>query len=573
MTDGATSAEQALRHRVAMEQLISRISRRFMELPPEEADRAIDEALAGIGAFAGVDRTYVFRVYDEPAVVSNTHEWCAPGIEPEIDNLQELPQEMYEGWMGILREQRHIHIPLVSALQDEMAAERELLASQSIQSLLSVGMFAEKSLFGFIGLDSVKTPCTWSDEDIALLEAAAAIVTAAMVRQANHVALREQERRLQQAQKLEAVGRLAGGVAHDFNNLLTVINGHAELLMAGTEGDSALRADLRAVLEAGRAAARLSSQLLAFGRRQVVVRKVFDPNVVIEEVAPVIRRLVGDTVRFVFTPGPDAGRIKADEGQFEQMLVNLALNAREAMSDGGTIRVSTERVALGGEGCARRDGLVPGAHLCLRFADEGAGMDEEQLAHVFEPFYTTKQSGQGVGLGLATVYGSVRQGGGAIEVSSELGKGSTFTIWFPLAQDPLVAESTRRSARVEGDGETVLVVEDDPAVRRIASRILSAAHFRTVEADSGEEALALFGKDPAAFDLLLTDVVMPGLDGRELSRRVLAERPELPVAFMSGYTDDELRRETLESDTMCFLQKPFSAGQLVGALRGLLSPR
>ena len=378
------------------------------------------------------------------------------------------------------------------------------------------------------------------------------------------------EDHLRQAQKMEALGRLAGGVAHDFNNLLTVITGSSHLLLRRLGKDDAGREKAQRIKDAGERGAMLTRQLLAFSRQQVLEPRVLDLNAMVAGMEELLSPLVGEDVSLVTALSRVPVHVRADPGQIEQIIMNLITNAKDALAGGGQITISTR---LGGRETAVLVGeraTTPGPYAALEISDTGCGMDAATKARLFEPFFTTKERGKGTGLGLATVYGIVQQSGGSIAVSSEPGRGSTFTIYLPQVTGPPAAASASPSAaRIQGS-ETVLLVEDEPDVRMLAREALEEAGFRLLEAQQGVEALALAKKHRGAIHLLLTDVVMPEMGGPELADRMAAAYPEMKVLFMSGYADSTIRRRGVLKSRMALLSKPFSPDALVRKVREVL---
>ncbi len=393
-------------------------------------------------------------------------------------------------------------------------------------------------------------------------------------RAAQEAALRESETRLRQAQRMEAVGQLAGGIAHDFNNLLTVIAGGTAFALESPGLDPAARAELAAVDEAAGRAARLTRQLLAFSRQQVLQPEVLDLNRVVAGVEPMLRRLIGEDIAILTIPGSSLRPVLADPGQLEQVLVNLAVNARDSMPDGGRLVIETANVDVTPEAAVRRGaGIAPGPYVRLTVHDTGVGMDEATVARVFEPFFTTKAPGKGTGLGLSTVYGIVVQSGGHVRVTSAPGQGATFSVDLPAAEPAATVaapEAAPPAPAPRGRGETVLLVEDEVAVRRIVRRILSQSGYTVIEAADGRAALAAAAAHAAPIDLVLTDVVMPEMSGRAFAEQVGARHPGTRVLFMSGYTDDEMLRRGFLVPSSSFLQKPFTAERLLDAVRRTL---
>jgi two-component system cell cycle sensor histidine kinase/response regulator CckA len=383
-------------------------------------------------------------------------------------------------------------------------------------------------------------------------------------------ALRHAEEQLRQAQKMEAVGRLAGGVAHDFNNLLTAILGSTELLLSGLEPASPLRQDAAEIKKAAERAAGLTRQLLAYSRRQVLQPEVLDLNRVVADMDRMLRRLIGEDVELVTTLAPDLGAVRADRGQLEQVLVNLVLNARDAMPRGGKLTLETTNTELDPGYVEDHTGAKAGPHVLLAVTDTGAGMDPETAAHLFEPFFTTKEVGKGTGLGLATVYGIVKQSDGYIMVYSEPGHGTTFKIYLPrvAAAEPAPPPALRPT--VTRGSETVLVVEDEEAVRSLSRRALEAGGYTVLAAADGADAVRLVERYGGPIHLVLTDVVMPGMSGRELADRLVQRRPGLRVLYMSGYPGDAIvHRGALDPGT-AFLQKPFMPDDLTRKVREVL---
>lgn len=381
---------------------------------------------------------------------------------------------------------------------------------------------------------------------------------------------RQLEEQFRQAQKMEAVGRLAGGIAHDFNNMLTVISSYSELLLLDMAADDARRQDLEAIQEAAAGAARLTGQLLAFSRRQVIEPRMLTFNEVVTSSAKILPRLIGEDVELVTTLDPHPATVKIDPSQLEQVIMNLAVNARDAMPTGGRLTIETGSAEFD-EGAARTHWpAAPGRYAMLMVSDTGIGMDQETQARVFEPFFTTKAVGKGTGLGLSTVYGIVNQSGGFIWVYSEPGQGTTFKIYLPRQDAAAQSLPTVATGDTLDGHETVLLSEDSAAVRAVACEILKRHGYTVLEAARPEAALELAATHAGPIHLLLTDVVMPGMSGRELAQRFREQRPEARVLYMSGYTDDTVvRHGVLEAGT-AFLQKPFSLDSLARKVREVL---
>ncbi len=377
------------------------------------------------------------------------------------------------------------------------------------------------------------------------------------------------ESQLRQAQKMEAVGQLAGGIAHDFNNLLTVITATTQLAQQSLRADDPLQSDLRDIEAAADRATVLTRGLLTFSRRQIVAPSVLSPSRIVRSLEPMLRRLIREDIRLV-VQAPDTHSVLADPGLIEQAIMNLVINARDAISGGGTITVSVAEVLVDATLASRLVNVSPGPHVLLSVSDSGSGMPPEVLEHIFEPFFTTKGAGHGTGLGLATVYGIVTQSGGGLDVQTAVGTGSTFLIYLPGLDAPAETALKMRSSRSAHGTETVLLVEDNESLLRVGARILQQAGYSVLTARNGDEALQLLGHHHGPIDLILTDVVMPGLGGSELAAQAVAHRPNLRVLFTSGYSPDSGLRLDVASAAVQFIGKPYSVDELTQKVRDVL---
>lgn len=384
-------------------------------------------------------------------------------------------------------------------------------------------------------------------------------------------ALVQSERQFRQAQKMEAVGRLAGGIAHDFNNLLTVIMGYSHVLATELGRQHPLYGKIEETQKAGERAAMLVRQLLAFSRKQPLEPKHLSLNNVVSNLEGMLQRLIGADIRLVIRLDPGNGQVRADQAQLEQVLMNLVVNAKDAMPNGGTLTIETAQLELATTPLYHVDPLPPGPYVKLSVADTGSGMDRDTQAHIFEPFFTTKEEGKGSGLGLSTVFGIVTQSGGAIDVTSRVAHGTKFDIFFPrVAADVHTASSPQASPEPVGGHETILLVEDDASVRILLRDALRKLGYRVIEAKQGLEACLLASQELDRLDLLLTDMVMPGMGGRELAQHLMTIKPELRILFMSGFTDDVGILAGHEQGTSGFLQKPFTPELLARTVRKIL---
>jgi PAS domain S-box-containing protein len=466
---------------------------------------------------------------------------------------------------------------------DHVAPESKPLVEERIGLVFGRGEAVPPVEVDYIRLDGVRVTVEATAAPIVYEGQPAGVVFARNVSERKRIesVLREGEvhrqhleAQLAQAQKMEAVGQLAGGVAHDFNNMLSVITGHAEMALLEADIQRPVREGLEQILAAGRKSADLTRQLLAFARRQPVRPRLLDLNETVEGLLKMLRRLIGEGVDLRWQPGQGLWPLKLDPSQVDQVLANLVVNSRDAMGSHGTVTIETSNVTADADFCARHVEFQPGHYVRLAVSDTGAGMSREVLAHVFEPFFTTKVHGRGTGLGLSTVYGIVKQNGGIIAADSEPGTGATFTIWFPrtsVADTELEAEGA--AAEMPRGRELVLVVEDAESILAVTRTMLDRLGYTTLGAGSPADAIRVAAQCPERIDLLITDVIMPEMNGRELAVLMAERDPRTRCLFMSGYTADVIARHGVLDESVHFLQKPFSLRTLAEAVRTTLDDR
>jgi len=679
--------ERALKKHSEFERLLTGIAARFNAVAAGDIDNEIDRAIAQIGAFTDVDRSYVFRFERGDEFMSNTHEWCAEGVEPQREMLQNLPVSAFPWWLAMLRRGREISLEDISDLPPEAAAERKILEAQSIRSLLVVPMWAKSALIGYLGFDTVRRRRRWPVDTLALIRMVAEIVANALERKQAAEALQESERRyrtlfeaasdsifvmkdnlffdcnsktlemfacrreqilgfppdrfspplqpdgrssrekalekiraayagqpqffewvhlradgvpftaevsltridlasevlllamvrdiserkrleeqLLQAQKMEAIGILAGGVAHDFNNILSAIVGFGSLLQMKIGRDGPLAGYVERILAAGERAANLTSGLLAFSRKQEAELQPLNLNDAIYGFHKILARLIGEDIDFSLNLASESLVVDADGHQLEQVLMNLVTNGRDAMPRGGRLAIATAAQVLEADA-----GDIPaGAYAVLSVSDTGTGIGPEESRHIFEPFYTTKEVGKGTGLGLAIVYGIVKKHRGHIRLHSEPGRGSTFSIFLPLSAAAKGEKGRRRGLDIPRGSETILLVEDDPSVRQVARSMLEEFGYAVLEADDGVSAQYVFREHQEKIDLVVCDLLMPRLNGRETLEGLRRIKPGVRAIFISGYNADVIAEKGLADAGAHLLMKPLNPAMLLREVRAVL---
>jgi PAS domain S-box-containing protein len=494
---------------------------------------------------------------------------ASSGLYTHLDGAHSrVPVGKYK--IGLIARERLPHLTN-DVLNDPKVGDREWARRESMVSFAGYPLMVEDELVGVMAMFARAPLTQYALDGLRTIANTIAIGIKRKLAEQTQAGL---EGQLRQAQKMEAVGSLAGGVAHDFNNLLTAILGYSSILLAHLpEGDPA-RQNLQEILKAGERAASLTNQLLAFSRKQVLQPKILDLNVLASNLERMLRRLISEDIELSTCLEGNLGQVKADPGQIEQVIMNLVVNARDAMPTGGKLTIETANVTLGEDYASKHLGAKPGRYVMLAVADTGVGMDAETQTRIFEPFFTTKEVGKGTGLGLATVYGIVKQSEGYISVYSEPSQGTTFKTYLPRIDQPAETATASQAAPIPRGTETILLVEDEEGVRRLARLILEEQGYAIIEASSASSALAAAEKHVTRIHLVLTDVVMPGMNGRELSQRLSKIRPSVRMLFMSGYTGDTIVRHGVLEPGIAYLQKPFTPMDLALKVRQVLdTPR
>ena len=559
--------EAALQERMFYEKMLSDLSVRAVA--SEDLGVFQDFFLKTLGKTLDVSRSYIFEYRHQTGAMDNTFEWSAPGISPQKENMQGVPMSCAPWWMEMMRKNQIINFRDIQDIPSE--PDKEILKAQDIRAILVVPLCIGKEFYGFMGFVECRRCRDWRPEDVDVLVVAGQILSGVVARERAGEELRLSREQLLQSQKIEALGRLAGGIAHDFNNLLTSIQGYCDFLLRSAGPGHPMREDLQEIEKASARASSLTRQLLVFGRKQEGRPEILNLNDILQEMGEMLGRLLGENMEVAFSLSEELGFVKADPRQVEQVVMNLAINARDAMPKGGRLTLKTENMTLDRSFTSCCGEFQCGPHVMLEVKDTGVGMDLETRSHLFEPFFTTKDFGKGTGLGLSIVYGIVHQNGGHISVQSEPGQGASFKIYLPLVQGAVepaqITQPESRPARCTG---TVLLVEDEHAVRGLVRRILLEQGYVVLDASGGEEALELCRRHEGPIHLMVTDVVMPGMRGTELYRRLVQFHPEMRVLYMSGYTNDVLFQHggTLPG---ALLRKPFKPEELALSVRRVLS--
>lgn len=469
--------------------------------------------------------------------------------------------------IGLIAEERQPHITN-EVHTDPRVSDKDWAKREGMSAFAGYPLIVEDRLVGVMAMFARKK---LADDTLDALASIADVISQGIERKRVEEALQSSEEQLRQSQKLEAIGMLAGGIAHDFNNLLTVILGYSDISLARLNEEDPLHRNITEVTKAAERAAALTRQLLAFSRKQVMQPKVLDLNAVVSESERMLRRLIGEDIGLRTVLETEVGSVKADPGQIEQIIMNLAVNARDAMPQGGKLTLETKNVYLDEDYAKNHVAVIPGPYVMLAVSDSGSGIDEQTLLHIFEPFFTTKEKGKGTGLGLSTVYGIVKQSGGNVWVYSEVGRGTTIKIYLPRVDER--AQESERSAETVADrqgSETILLAEDEEAVRTLARQVLEIHGYQVLEAANGGAALLICERHKEPIHLLITDVIMPEMSGRDLADRLAQLRPDMKVLFMSGYTDNAIVHQGVLDEGTNFIQKPFPTDALARKVRAVL---
>ncbi len=566
--EGADDAasQRLLARRDAILHAVSQASERL--LSPVPWPESVGAALRLLGEATGVSRVYIFEIFrrtEAETLVGQRYEWVAAGVEPQIYNQALQAVDLHDAGFRRWEELLEAGWPVVGDVEEFPAEERTLLAMQGIESILVQPIFAGSHWWGFIGFDACAAKQQWHRVEVDALRIAALVL-------GSTIHLQHRESHYRQAQKMEALGRMAGGVAHDFNNVLMIIGTGTDMLRRGLRkglGGESLEAQLRLIEQAATQAKGLTKRLLAFSRQREGHARRFCPLEKIRGDRDLLQQAVGGHVAIEIDAAGEVSPISLDPTQFEQVALNLAVNARDAMPSGGRLRFAIRTIDADHDP-ALGDRVPEGRWTLLQVADSGQGIPPEVRERIFEPFFSTKSADRGTGLGLSTVYGIVANAGGRIAVSSEVGQGTEFRIYLPAADGEPAGGTTVEPASKARRGERILVVDDNGPIREWLVATLEAEGYPVRSADSPAAVLAMAEVAAGSIDLLITDVVMPGMSGPALRREVAAKIPSIGVIFISGFAADTLEREGLDREREILLHKPFGREELLEAVRRVL---
>jgi signal transduction histidine kinase/DNA-binding response OmpR family regulator len=569
--------EEALRRRDRIMEAVGFAAERFLAAPDWE--QTTNEVIRRLGMATEVCRVNLFENHlDEEGVLltSQRYEWVASGVKSQIDNpnLQgfSIYGEGHARWAEKLSQGDTVH----SSVKELPDYERKIFEELGIHSFLVVPIFVGQEWWGQVGFVECQNEREWFAAEIDAVKVAVGTLGAAIQRQRTKEALQKSEEQLQQSQKMEAIGTLAGGVAHDFNNLLTVILGNTQLALRSLQNDDPIKRRLVEIEKAGNRATSLTRQLLAFGRRQRLERMTLNLNEVIADLMKMVQRIIGEDIEVAVKSEPELSPVFADPAQIEQVIMNLAVNARDAMPQGGQLAIETFNYEFEETQRRKYEYIQPGKYVVMMISDTGTGMDPEIKARIFEPFFTTKDIGRGTGLGLAMVYGIIKQHEGYIHVDSEAGHGATFKVYLPVATKVVAEETQAVQLPLLGGTETVLVGEDEEALRDLAKDVLEGLGYSVLLAANGEEAIEMFKAQRAQIDMVLLDVVMPRMGGHEAYERIQALSPGVPVIFMTGYSSETVQSRFVKQNRFVeelgapVLQKPYNVEVLGRKIREVL---
>jgi len=554
-----------------MEELVSNISGHFINLAVDDIDRGINESLKTVGEFVGVDRSYIYLYSGDFKTINYGYEWSSQGITGNSEKFINISLESFSWSTDKLKNFESILVPLVCELPPEAETEKNLWQSLNIQSLLIFPLILNKSLIGFLGFSAMKREKIWKNEDITLMKLLSEIFVNVLERKRSEEEKKRLEKQIRQSQKMEAIGTLAGGIAHDFNNILGIILGYTELSLDDLPENSITQENMQQIFKACNRAKDLVRQILSFCHQNEQERKPLNLSIIIKEAIKLLRPSLPATIEIKQNIKGENFIIMADATQMHQILMNLCTNAFHAMREkGGILEINLENIEFDSMSSKLYEGLKPGNYVTLSVSDTGHGMDRALIEKIFDPYFTTKKTGEGTGMGLSVVHGIVKSHGGEITVYSEPGKGTVFHVYLPMI-DSYDREERENHSPVTGGKERVLFVDDEKNLVDLAETMLLRLGYKVTPRTNSSEALRVFLQEPDNFDIIITDQTMPSMTGVELAEKIMNVRPDIPVIICTGFSETINAEKARSIGIRELLMKPFTIKDIAQAMRKALS--
>jgi PAS domain S-box-containing protein len=564
-----TKQVESMRHRIALERATARIGSNFPNIKSRSMDSIINDALNILGEAVSADRIYLL-LFSEPDIFKNKiFFWNSTNVEP-------LPREFYEEYetrfpwtMELLKKLKPINISDVESLPEKADSEKANFKDKNIKTQLLFPVYYNEYFLGVLGFDFIRSEREFIGEDIDILQIISDIFAGGLINKLENEEKDQLQKQLIKSQKMESIGNLASGIAHDFNNIITIIQGRAQIVSMDLDRDNPLKKEMEYIIKACKQSTNITSQLLLFSRNQIAELSTINLNELIKDLMKVLQPLTGENIAIITEFSDDLWNIFADRSNINQIIMNLAVNSKDAMPGGGKILLKTENIVISDLDSRNIPDSYPGKFVRLIFEDTGVGINEGNIQRIFEPFFTTKEKSRGTGLGLSVVYGIIKNRNGWISVSSEPGKGAMFKIYLPayFGEDIDIKTETISISDLFGNGERILVVEDDISLLDFVSSLLLRYKYNVYRAENAEKAIEIFKKENGDFQLLLSDIVMPGKSGLELARELTEKNPNLKVILNSGYTKRRISRVSLEKKGIKFIFKPYTIEQLLKTVR------
>ena len=565
--------ETKLHARVRIEEMLGKISTEFVNVQDNQLDGKVMQSIEIIARTLKADRGAVFLISPDQTTMHKTYEWHKPNIKSLMGSFRKVPISRFPWWQGNFKKIKPIYFSHPDDMPRKASVEQLILKLSGVKSVIAVPMKYKEKLIGFLGFESVTRERSWNETDVALLTIIGNIFASAIENNKIEKEYKTIRKQLIHSQKMEAIGNLAGGVAHDFNNLLTVIQGRAQLLMMHTTEDDLRFKDLKHILDTTSRAANLTSQLLIFSRRHEIKPTLMDFNTTIKNILRMLEHIISEDIAIVTALDPNLWNVEADEANMEQVIVNLAVNARDAMPHGGRLIIKTENVTLEKVNIKTIPESHSGNFIRVSIEDTGQGIPREIIPNIFDPFFTTKEEGKGTGLGLSVVYGIAKKHGGWVNVYSEIKHGSVFKLYLPASRKKSIKVTKKlpTQAALDGSNELILFIEDDLDVLETVKEILELSNYSVIKAASAETALEIFTKEKDHIQLIISDIILPGMSGLELVNRLKSISPDVPVIFTSGYTEEKIKLQKVVEEGAAYIQKPYDKDQLLTKIKKLLS--